>query len=441
MFDSLAEKFVSIFSKFSGQKVLTEKNISDSIREVRLALLDADVNYSVAKEFIQKVKEKALGQEKLKAVEASDQFIEIIHQELVNFLGEQEAAIQFGKRPSAFMLVGLQGAGKTTQAAKLAHLLQKKEYGRRPLLVACDLTRPAAVEQLRVLAAQVGCGFFTIEKGTPIEVAKEGLQKAKSEAFDVAIFDTAGRLHIDEALMKELEKIKSIIEPDELLFVANAAVGQDVVTTAEAFDKRLGITGTILTMLDSDTRGGAAISLYSITKKPIKFEGIGEKIDDFQLFNPKSMADRILDRGDTINLVKKAKEHIDEHESAQLEEKIKNASFTYEDYLKQMQAVKKMGSLGGLMKMMPKRFQLPDLKAKEKEFAQMEAIILSMTLKERQAKVELSMSRVKRIAKGSGTSVGEVRKIEDSYTNAKRFFKKSSNQKKLEQLMEKKTWP
>lgn len=435
MFDSLAEKFTSIFSKFSGQKVLTEKSISDSIREVRLALLDADVNYAVAKDFVQRVKEKALGQEKLKSVEASEQFIEIIHQELVNFLGEKEATLNFNKRPSAFMLVGLQGAGKTTQAAKLAYLLQKKEYGRRPLLVACDLTRPAAVEQLRVLAGQVGCGFFAIEGASAVEVAKEGLKKAKSESFDLVIFDTAGRLHIDEALMKELEKIKSLVEPDEVLFVANAAMGQDIVSVAEVFDKRLGITGTILTMLDSDARGGAAISLYSITKKPIKFEGIGEKIDDFQLFNPKSMADRILDMGDTINFVKRAREHIDENESAQLEEKIKNASFTYEDYLKQMQAVKKMGSLGGLMKMMPKRFQLPNLEEKEKEFTQMEAIILSMTLPERQAKIALTMSRTKRIARGSGTSVGAVRKIEDSYLRAKEFFKKSSNQKKLKQFM------
>lgn len=435
MFDSLSEKFTSIFSNFFGQKVLTEKSISDAIREVRLALLDADVNYSVVKEFVNRVKEKALGQDRLKAVDASQQFIEMIHQELVSLLGEKEVVLSLHKRPSIFMLVGLQGAGKTTQAAKLAYFLQKKEYHRRSLLIACDVTRPAAVEQLRVLAGQVGSGFFTLDHASPVEIAKEGIKKAKTEGFDVAIIDTAGRLHIDDALMKELEKIKSVTEPDEVLFVANGAIGQDVVGVAETFDKRLGITGTILTMLDSDARGGAAISLYSITKKPIKFEGVGEKMDDFQLFHAGSMADRILGMGDTVNLVRKAKEQINEAESAELEQKIKTASFTYEDYLKQMQAVKKMGSLGGLMKMLPKQFQLPEMEAKEKELMQMEAIILSMTSQERQAKVELTISRTKRIAKGSGTSIGEVNKLKKSYENSKKFFKSSSNLKKLEKIM------
>jgi len=436
MFDQLSEKFSTIFSKIAGQKTISEKNISDAIRQVRLALLDADVNYSVAKSFIQRVKEKALGQDVLKTIKASEQFIELLHGELCEFLGGDQIELSLDHFPATMMLVGLQGAGKTTQAAKLAHLLTKSEYGKKPLLVACDLARPAAIEQLRVLGEQINVPVYAeVGAKKPVAVAKAALKEAKKLGCDLVIFDTAGRLHVDEALMKELEDLKRVVAPQELLFVANSATGQDAVATAKEFHERLGITGTILTMLDSDARGGAALSIYSVTGRPIKFEGIGEKIDDFQLFSAESMADRVLGMGDTINLVKRAKEHISEEESAELEEKIKKASFTFEDYLKQMQAVKKMGSLKGLMKMMPKQFQMPDMDSRQQEFTQMEAIILSMTLQERKAQVELTMGRMKRIARGSGTNVGEVNKLKKSYLNAKKFFKSKPNQNKLEKLM------
>lgn len=434
MFDNLSDKFSSLFSKFSGKKSLTEDNVADAIREVRLALLDADVNYKVAKQFILSVKEKALGQAVEGKIKASDQFVSIIHQEMVELLGKNVEPLNLRRPFARWMLVGLQGAGKTTQAAKLAHYLVSNRHYKKPLLVACDLSRPAAVEQLRILAQQIGVGFYAGE-GSSVKVAKAGLQKAREEGFDSVIFDTAGRLHIDEELMKELEKIKEVTASDELLFVANSAMGQSCVEVAKIFHERLSITGAILTMLDSDARGGAAISFYSMTQQPIRFEGIGEKIDDFQLFSVESMADRILGMGDTINLVRKAKEQFDEKQSKELEEKMRKASFTYEDYLKQMQAVKKMGSLSGIMKMMPKKFQLPDLKDKEEEIAGTEAIILSMTPDERRTKVELTLSRVKRIARGSGRSVGEVNRLKKSFLLSKKFLKKSSSQKLMDKFI------
>lgn len=434
MFDNLSDKFSALFSKFSGKKNLTEENIADAIREVRLALLDADVNYKVAKQFIQSVKEKALGQAVEGKIKASDQFVALIHQEMVELLGKNVEPLNLRRPFARWMLVGLQGSGKTTQAAKLANYLVSNEHYKKPLLVACDLTRPAAVEQLRILAGQIGVGFYSGE-GSAVKVAKGGLQKARDEGFDSIIFDTAGRLHIDEELMQELEKIKEVTASDELLFVANSAMGQSCVEVAKSFHDRLSITGAILTMLDSDARGGAAISFYSMTQKPIRFEGIGEKIEDFQLFSVESMADRILGMGDTINFVRKAKAQFDEKQSAELEKKMRTASFTYEDYLKQMQAVKKMGSLSGLMKMMPKKFQLPDLGEKEKEMTHLEAIILSMTACERKTEVELSLGRIKRIARGSGRSMGEVNRLKKNFLLSKKFLKKSSSQKMIDKFI------
>lgn len=439
MFDTLTEKLTGVFSSLVGKKKLTEENVSDAVREVRLALLDADVNYGVVKNFVKKVKEKALGDQVIKSVTPGQQFIKLVHDELVTLMGENEAALMLGnashETPAVIMLCGLQGAGKTTHAAKLARFLKGKEYRKKSLLVACDLQRPAAIEQLKVLGAQIEIPVFSLSaEKNPLTVAKAALKHAKEQQFDVVIFDTAGRLHIDEELMDELEKLKKLVCPQEVLFVANAATGQDAVTTAAEFDKRLGLTGTILTMLDGDTRAGAAISIREVTGKPLKFEGIGEKLDDLQLFNPRSMADRILGMGDTINLVKKAQEHINEEEAEKLEEKMRKASFTYEDYLKQMQAVRKMGSLKTLMKMIPGVSKLPDLDASEKEFYKMEAIIFSMTLRERQGKDELDMSRIKRVARGSGTTIGDVNKLKKSFKQSKLLLKHGPNKKMLEKL-------
>lgn len=436
MFGALTEKLTHIVSSLVGKKKLTEDNISDAVREVRLALLDADVNYGVVKNFVKTVKEKALGDAVLKSVTPGQQFIEIVHKELVALMGGGESTLSLAAYPSVIMLCGLQGAGKTTHAAKIAKFLKGKEYRKKPLLVACDLQRPAAIDQLKTLGAQIDVPVFTMPgEKNPLAVAKESLKYAKHHQLDVVIIDTAGRLHVDEALMEELSKLKALLDPTEVLFVANAATGQDAVTTAAAFDKHLNVTGSVLTMLDGDARAGAAISIKEVTGKPLKFEGIGEKLDDLQLFNPSSMADRILGMGDTINLVKKAKEHISEEEAKALEEKMRKASFTYEDYLKQMKAVRKMGSLKGLMKMLPGFSQLPDLEQSEKEFMKMEAIIYSMTVRERQEKDDLTFGRVKRIAHGSGTKVEDVNKLKKSFKQSKMLLKNGPAKKALEKMM------
>ncbi|MCH9625594.1 MAG: Signal recognition particle protein [Chlamydiales bacterium] len=438
MFGSLTDKLTGVFSSLAGKKKLSEGNISDAVREVRLALLDADVNYGVTKKFINSVKEKALGEEVIKSVSPGQQFVKVIHEELVALMGGGEAVLHLQQKPAVVMLCGLQGAGKTTHAAKLAKYLSKPEHRKKILLVACDLQRPAAIEQLKTLGAQIDVDVFSVEgEKKPVKVAKKALKAAKEGGYDVVILDTAGRLHIDDALMKELQEIKAVTTPHEILFVANAATGQDAVTTASEFNARLSVTGTILTMLDGDTRAGAAISIHAVTGKPLKFEGIGEKLDDLQLFNAKSMADRILGMGDTINLVKKAKEHMSDEEAQQLEEKMRTASFTYKDYLKQMQAVRKMGSFKGLMKMIPGASKIPDLDGSEKEFFKIEAMILSMTTKERLEKDELSMSRMKRIARGSGTTVQDINKLKKSFKKSKQFFKNAPNRKMMEKFMDK----
>lgn len=438
MFSSLANKFSSIFSSLSGSKKLSESNVSDAVREVRLALLDADVNYGIAKEFIKRVKDKALGEEVIKSVTPGQQFIKVIHDELVALMGGEEATLKLSEKPAVIMLCGLQGSGKTTHAAKLAKFLMKSGQRKKPLLAACDLQRPAAIEQLKTLAGQINVPVFSLDgEKNPLKVAKGALKAAKEGGFDLLILDTAGRLHIDDALMKELEEIKGALAPSEILFVANAASGQDAVTTAAEFDKRLGVSGTILTMLDGDARAGAAISIREMTGKPLKFEGVGEKLDDLQLFNARSMADRILGMGDTINLVKKAKEHISEEEAQKLEEKMRKASFTYDDYLKQMQAVRKMGSFKNIMKMLPGGANLPDLDQSEKEFVKIEAIILSMTARERCEKDEISISRSKRIARGSGTSLQDVNKLRKSFKQSKQFFKGMSNKKMFDKFKDK----
>lgn len=432
MFGTLTDKFKTLFSSLSSKKTFTEENIADAIREVRLALLDADVNYTVASHFIKRVKEKALGEEVMKALSPQQQFIKLIHDELVHLMGSQEEPLELKATPTVILLCGLQGSGKTTHCAKLAAYLRKKEFNKKVLLAACDLQRPAAVEQLKRLALSIEIPVFSIEgEQDPVKVSKQALEKAKKEGFDVLIVDTAGRLHIDETLMGQLEEMKKVLSPHEILFVASATTGQDAVKTAAEFDKRIAITGTILTMLDGNARAGAAISIREVTQKPLKFEGIGEKIGDFQPFHPQSMADRILGMGDMINLVRKAQETMDEKESAELEKKLKKASFTYDDYLRQMGMMKKMGSFKTLLKMVPGLPDLGSLDVSEEEFSKLEAMILSMTLKERREEVELIPNRRKRIAKGSGVHVDDVNRMVKGFKQLKTMMKEMPSMKQM----------
>jgi len=424
MFAALTEKFQNLFSQLAGKKALTEDNISEAVRDVRLALLDADVNYSVASNFIKRVKEKALGDAVLKSISPGQQFIKLVHEELIGLMGSEESAVDLKGQPAVILLCGLQGSGKTTQCAKLAAHFRKKQHNKRTMIAACDLQRPAAIEQLKKLGSQADIPVFSMEGETdPVKVAKAALKQAKAEAYDILIVDTAGRLHIDELLMGQLEEIKSAVQPHEILFVASAATGQDAVKTAAEFDKRIAITGTVLTMLDGSARAGAAISIREVTQKPLKFEGIGEKIDDLQVFNPQSMADRILGMGDVINLVRKAQEHVDEEESKALEKKLRKASFTYDDYLRQMGMVKKMGSFKSLLKMLPGMSDLGQMDFDEKEFNKLEAMILSMTPAERIEREELVPSRRHRIAKGSGTTIDDVNRMVKGFKKIKQFFK------------------
>jgi signal recognition particle subunit SRP54 len=438
---SLTSSLRGVFAKLSGGKRLTEENISEAVNEVRLALLEADVNYGVTKTLVKRIKEKALGEQLIKSVTAGQQFIKIVHDELTVLMGHQEESLNLTGQPAVIMLCGLQGSGKTTQCAKLAKFLKKKGFCKNPLLAACDLQRPAAIEQLKTLGQQINVPVFTLPNDKdPVHVAQEALKQAKAGNHDLLIVDTAGRLHVDQELMTQLEEIKKVLNPSEILFVANATTGQDAVNVASEFNQRMSITGSILTMLDGNARGGAAISIREVTGKPLKFEGVGERLDDIQVFNPNSMADRILGMGDTINLVKRAQEHMDEAESQKLEQKIRQATFTYDDYVKQMQTVKKMGSIKSLLGMLPGMGQLPAFDFDEKEFFKIEAIILSMTLDERMEKSELVTTRRKRVAQGSGTTIEDVNKLVKSFKQAKQFFKNMPNMKQLEKMMGGSLW-
>ena len=430
MFDTLTTKLQGLFSSLRGKKSLTEDNISDAVRQVRLALLDADVNFTVVSQFVKRVKEKAVGESVMKSVKPGDQFTKLVHDELIALMGTDEAPLVLRQGLSVLMLCGLQGSGKTTTCAKLAAYIGRTEKRKKILLAACDLQRPAAIEQLKKLGRDLEIPVFHLEGETsPVKVAKKALEKATLEAFDVLIVDTAGRLHVDEELMGELEKMKKVLDPNEVLFVANATTGQDAVKTAAEFDKRVQITGTILSMLDGNARAGAAISIRKVTNKPLKFEGVGERVQDLQVFNPRSMADRILGMGDVINLVKRAQENITEEESEELEKKLKKASFTYEDYLKQMGRVRKMGSLKGLLKMIPGFSQMGEMNFDDGEFNKMEAMISSMTLQERQERVELEHSRRKRIAKGSGVGIDDVNRMVKGFKRVKQLFKNMPDMK------------
>ncbi len=436
MFDFLTSRLEKIVSPLFGQKSLTEDNVKKAVSEVRMALLDADVNYSVIKTFIQRVKEKALGESLIKSVKSGEQFIKIVHDELIDLMGVDAKEINLNTSPAFIMVCGLQGSGKTTFCAKLAYYLQKEKKVSRILLVACDRQRPAAIEQLKQMGAKIDVSVFTQEgEQNPVKVAKSALKSLKTNPHDVVIFDTAGRLHIDKDLMKELKTLKEVVEPTEILFVANAMLGQDAVNVAKQFHDEVAFDGTVLTMLDGNTRGGAALSIVEVTQKPLKFEGIGEKIEDIQLFHPKSMADRILGMGDTINLVRKAQEHISEEDAQDLEKKMRKASFNYEDFLKQFSMIKKMGSLKGLLKMLPGGGMLQDLPISDQDFMKNESIILSMTLKERQEQVEIIMPRRRRLAKGSGSSIDDVNRLIKNFKKCKQMMKSMPKGKQLEKLM------
>ncbi|HAZ16066.1 MAG: signal recognition particle protein [Chlamydiae bacterium GWC2_50_10] len=430
MFGTITEKFQSLFASLSGTKKLSEENIAQAVREVRLALLDADVHYGVVSQFVKRVKERALGVEVLKALKPSEHFIEIVHQELVSLMGSEPPLLHLSRTPAVIVLCGLQGSGKTTQCAKLAHYFQGNEQKKRVLVAACDLQRPAAIDQLKTLCAAISVPVFSLGgQSDPLLVATEALERAKKEAFDILIVDTAGRLHADEALMAELKEIKRALNPQEVFFVASAATGQDAVKTAQEFDQKIGISGSILTMLDGSARAGAALSISQVTKKPLFFEGVGEKIGDLQPFNPRSMADRILGMGDVINLVRKAKEQMDEEEEKKLEKKLKNATFTYQDYLQQMKMVKKMGSFKSLFKMLPGASKFSELEHSDQEFGKMEAMILSMTPEERSERVDLIFPRRWRVAKGSGTSVDDVNRMVKGFKNLKQMMKQMNKGK------------
>ena len=427
MFGKLTEKFTDLFAGLKGKKQLTEDNIQKAVRDVRLALLDGDVSYKIASQFVARVKEKALGDEVLKSVSAGDQFVKLVHDELTELMGSEEAPLRLKSGTTVIMVCGLQGSGKTTSSAKLAHYIQKNFEGKKVALAALDLQRPAAIDQLETLAKQIDVPVIAERNSSPKAVAK----KALDFECDVLICDTAGRLHIDEELMGELKTVKEILDPQEVLFVASATIGQDAVKTAAEFDEKIGITGSILTMLDGSARAGAAISILEVTKKPLKFEGVGEKIDALQLFNPKSMADRILGFGDVINLVKKAEANIEESEMKEMEKKLKKGSFSYEDYLKQMKMLNRMGSMKGLLSMMPGASQMGDLEMPEKEMNRAKAIILSMTHKERQGLEELIPSRRHRLARGSGTHIDDVNKLVKTFKRMGSAMKQMKGMKKM----------
>ncbi len=427
MFGSLTEKFQNLFTSLSKNKKLTEDNVNEAVREVRLALLEADVNYSVASAFVKRVKQLSLGDSVIKSVTPHQQFIKIVHEELKKLMGNEEVLLNLDEKPSVIMLCGLQGSGKTTHCAKLATFIQKK-HNKKVLLAACDRQRPAAIEQLQKLSEETNTPVHNkAGEKKAIVIAKEAVKRAKDEGFDVVILDTAGRLHLDNDLMEELEDIKKATMPTEVLFVANATTGQDAVKIADQFNKKVAISGTILTMLDGNTRAGAAISITEVTKRPLKFEGIGERIEDIQIFNPSSMADRILGMGDVVNLVRKAEEHIDEEESKRIEKKLKKANITYDDYLRQMKMVKKMGSVKSLMKMVPGFSSFNDMMVDDKELRKIEAMILSMTKEERLEKCEMVYMRKKRIASGSGTTIDDVNRLVKGFKRIKQFLKNMPN--------------
>ena len=435
MFENLSERLERSFKILKGEGKITEINVAETLKDVRRALLDADVNYKVAKNFTDTVKQKALGQNVLTAVKPQQLMVKIVHDELASLMGGETTDMQLKGHPAIILMAGLNGAGKTTMSGKLAKMLKEKRH-LNPLLAACDTFRPAAMEQLRVLGEQVGVPVY-MEMGAtnPVEVARHAIQEAKAKAHDVLIVDTAGRQAIDEELMQQIQDIRDAVQPDEILFVVDAMTGQDAVNTAKEFNDRLDYTGVILTKLDGDTRGGAALSIRTVVDKPIKFVGTGEKMEAIDAFHPSRMADRILGMGDIVSLVERAQEQYDEEEARRLQKKIQKNQFDFNDFYSQIQQIKKMGNLKDLAGMIPGVGKaLKDVDIDDNAFKNIEAIILSMTPKERVNPECLNTSRRMRLAKGSGTNIQEVNKLIKQFDQTRKMMKLVTNNSKMAQM-------
>ena len=427
IFEGLADKLQGALGKLKSKGKLTEKDVKDAMREVKLALLEADVNFKVVKDFIKKVQERAVGQEVMESLTPAQHVIKIVNEELTSLMGDVQSKITISpKPPTVLMMVGLQGAGKTTTSGKLGGYFKKQ--GKKPLLVACDIYRPAAIKQLQVVGEKLDIPVFSMgDKESPVNIAKAGYNHAIKNNHDLVIIDTAGRLHVDEALMDELKNIKSEVKPHEILLVVDSMTGQDAVNVAQSFNDALGVDGVILTKLDGDTRGGAALSIRAVTQKPIKFIGMGEKLDDLEPFHPDRMASRILGMGDILSLIEKAQENIDLDKAKELESKIKKQELDFEDFLEQMEQIQKMGPLNKVLEMIPgmgsMKDQLGDIDMNNKEIVRTKAIVQSMTKEERRNPSILNASRKKRIARGSGTSVQDVNRLIKQFNEMKKMMK------------------
>jgi signal recognition particle subunit SRP54 len=431
MFEMLTERLNGVFKKLRGHGRLSESNIDEAMREVRRALLEADVNYKVARSFIDRVKERAVGEEVLKSIGPGQQIIKVVNDELIALMGSQNSGLNLADTPpSAVMLVGLQGAGKTTLAAKLALLLKSQK--KNPLLVAADVYRPAAIDQLCVLGEQVATPVYRASDGTdPVDICTQAMDRAREEDYDVVILDTAGRLHVDDERMEEVSRIRESVSPSEILFVCDAMTGQDAVSAASAFYEKLNFTGVVLTRMDSDTRGGGALSIREVTGVPIKYIGVSEKVDGLELFHPDRMASRILGMGDVVTLVEKAQATIDEAQAKKIEQKLRSASFTFDDFLEQLAQIRQMGPLDQLMKMIPGASKaMPDMQVDEKAFSHIEAIIYSMTSVERAKPHIINGSRRKRIANGCGRSIQDVNKLIKQFNMMQKMMKRMSRMEK-----------
>ncbi|PTM59086.1 signal recognition particle protein [Desmospora activa] len=432
-FEGLSERLQSALAKLKGRGKVSEADVKSAMREVRLALLEADVNFKVVKNFVSRVSERAVGQEVLQSLTPGQQVIKVVNEELTKLMGGEQSRLQLNSKPAVILMVGLQGAGKTTTAGKLAHHL-RKQHNKRPLLVAGDIYRPAAIRQLEVLGKQVDLPVFSLgDKESPVKIAEKGLAHAKENQHDVVIVDTAGRLHIDETMMDELRGIKEKVQPDEILLVVDAMTGQDAVNVAESFNREMDLTGVVLTKLDGDTRGGAALSVKAVTDCPVKFAGMGEKVDALEPFHPERMASRILGMGDVLTLIEKAQASVDEEKARDLERKMRTQQFTFEDFLDQLEQVRNMGPLDDLLGMMPGMGQvkgMKNLQVDEKHLTKAEAIIRSMTLQERREPEVINASRRKRIALGSGTSVQDVNRLIKQFMDMKKMMKQFQSMSK-----------
>ena len=428
MFENLTDRLDKALGKIKGYGTITEENISEVLREVRLALLEADVNYTVVKEFTAKIKEKALGEEVKKSLKPSEVFLKILKDELLSLLGEEKTEIATNGNPTVVMLVGLQGSGKTTTIGKLANLVRKK-HNKKPLLVAGDVYRPAAIDQLKTIGKSLNIDVYEEGKTDPVKLSENAIKNAKENNLDYVLIDTAGRLHIDETLMDELDNIKEAVNPDEIILVLDSMIGQDAINVIKGFNEKLPLTGIILTKMDGDTKGGVAISARYLTDVPIKFIGTSEKLDGIEIFDPKRIVDRILGMGDMMSLIEKAESVIDEEEAEKAYKKMKKGNFDLEDFLTQFKQIKKLGSISSLLKMIPgaRKMGLNNIEVDPKEVAKIEAIILSMTPYERQNPNIIKASRKIRIAKGSGTSVEMVNRLLKQFEESKKMMKMFSN--------------